>query len=201
MRKYLAQPSMALNAQGATPYFQMENNYEVPENHAPENILDWVRQHALKQKDKKLKALVIHCHGYGISEGSTLGKHHLKFGFGLHIGTGITRADTSVFSKLKKDGNRLVDEVYLTACGTAAITYAGTWGDGDGNLFCGEIAKYSGAFVYASPDQQSGYSLFGIPKWRQYGIVELEGVVYRYKPDGSNELVVGEHMPAGPPIT
>ncbi len=168
---------MALNAKGATPYFQMENNYEVAESHTPEQVFDWVRTHALKQPNKKLNALVIHSHNmiYYIN----LGGSSIMNRF-LGIGTGIS--DSSVFAKL----NNLVDEIYFTGCSVAAVQ-----GVYDGNLWCGEVAKQTGSFVYASTDDQWGWSLGPIRKWRNFGWVEFDGVVLRYKKDGSNELVGG----------
>lgn len=111
--------------------------------------------------------LIINCHGFydnGIG------------GFGLKLGTGIRRADTEKFSILKGK----VANIWITACGTARITNPGTAGDGDGNLFCSEIARASGAYVVAATTHQmpdillpSGY------------IDDFEGLVLRYNPPGA----------------
>lgn len=197
MIKYLQSPTMALNAEGTSPYFQMDNNYIVPKSHTAPDVLSWVKAYAQKQSGEILNALVIHSHGLGVQDGENFfGQPNLKFGFGLGIGTGIVRSDTYLFKALKKnDGQPFVREIYLTGCGIAQITGAGS--AGDGNLFCGEIAKYSGAFVYASPDEQWALSWadYGIRKWRAKSLVELDGIVLRYKPDGSNELVVYDVKP------
>jgi hypothetical protein len=192
MMKYLQSPTMALNAEGVYPYFQMENNYIVAESHSPINILDWVKTYAQKQSGGLLNALVIHSHGFAVEDGQNfLGQPKLNYGFGLGIGTGILRSDTHLFKVLKKpDGQSLVGEIYLTGCGVAQISGAGT--AGDGNLFCCEIAKNSGAFVYASPDEQwaMSWESVGVREWRAKNKVEMDGIVLRYKLDGSNELVV-----------
>src|SRR5262249_41662609 len=104
-------------------------------------------------------------------------------GFGLSLGTGIRREHTGLFSKLKG----LVGHIYIVACRAAAISVPGTTSDGDGNLFCCEIAKNSGAYVYASTTWQDA----GLYPWLPYGYIDgFEGQVYRYRPsDGKAEPV------------
>jgi hypothetical protein len=182
MHKYLRQPSMALNAKGATPYFQMENNYEVPESHTPEQIFDWVRTHALRQREKKLKALIIHSHN--MIHDMTLGESSVVNRF-LGIGQGIS--DSSIFARLKIEDKSLVDEIYLTGCSVAAVQ-----GVYDGNHFCGEVAKHSGSMVYASTEDQWVFDFYPLRKWRPFGLIEYDGVLLRYKKDGPNELVVND---------
>jgi hypothetical protein len=186
MKKHLLSPTMALNAEGVFPYFQMDNNYIVPDSHVAADMLNWVKSYAQKQTDETLNAVVIHSHGLFVEDGG-----NLRFGYGLGIGTGIERPDTHLFNVLKKtDGQPFVKEIYLTGCGISQITGPGS--SGDGNLFCGEIAKNSGAFVYASPDEQWAFQWadYGVRQWRARSLVEFDGIVLRYKPDGSNELIV-----------
>jgi hypothetical protein len=94
------------------------------------------------------------------------------------MGTGIGRADTGKFAVLKGK----VEEIWITACGAARISIPGTTGDGDGNMFCCEIAKHSGAYVMASPQIQMR-ALF-VP---ENCIDSYEGKVLRYDPSGGVE--------------
>ena len=82
-----------------------------------------------------------------------------------------------------------IGEIYVVACKAAEISNPGTSLDGDGNLFCCEIAKNAGADVYASTATQSPglwNDLRGIP----YGKIDnYEGDVYRWRADGSCQRV------------
>jgi hypothetical protein len=124
----------------------------------------------------KLGSLVINCHGYEVKSGG---------GYGLQLGAGIQRRHTALFRGLKG----LLSEIHIVACKAAQISDPGTSGDGDGNLFCCEIAKNAGVNVYASTAMQTPglwNDLWGIP----YGkIDDYEGDVYRWRPDGSCQLV------------
>jgi hypothetical protein len=166
-------PHMALNAVDVPgTHYRMWNTYEVPASHDPDHILDWTASVAGKAKGGKLETLVILCHGF--SQGG-------KLGFGLKLGTGIRRVDTPKFAKLKG----LVNKIWITACGAARIsvpTPPGSILDGDGNLFCCEIAKQSGAFVTASTESQYDDSWFGLPVGY---IDDWEGLVLTYGPAGN----------------
>ena len=165
---------MALNSHNVPGHrYRMWNTYNVPENHDPQHILDWCAQVA-SEVEGGLKAIVINCHGF-------YGDHWWKGGtggFGLDMGTGIGRADTGKFAVLRGK----VEEIWITACGAARISIPGTTGDGDGNLFCCEIAKQSGAYVMASPQIQMR-ALF-VP---ENCIDSYEGKVLRYDPSGGVE--------------
>lgn len=167
----IPQPSMALNAVDAPgARYKMWNTYDVPEDHDPIHILGWCAKVA-SEVTGGLKALVINSHGF-------YNKHPLlggTGGFGIAIGTGIRRADTEKFSVLRGK----VNEIWINACAAARISIPGTAGDGDGNLFCSEIAKASGAYVIAPTQLQR--STFWLPE--NY-IDDFEGQVLRYDPSG-----------------
>jgi hypothetical protein len=175
---------MALNSEDAPgPHYKMWNTYEVPADHSPSHILGWAARVAKGAPDGKLGSLVINCHGYyGKYACSVDGKKcETGGGFGLGLGTGIRRSDTPLFSGLKG----LLTEIHIIACGAAQISIPGTSGDGDGNLFCCEIAKNAGAYVYASTSKQNTGLWPSIP----YGKIDgYEGKVYRWDPDGSCRL-------------
>lgn len=193
MNEILKSRTMALNADGATPYFQMENNYIVPKSHTPMNILTWVKTHAERQGG--LNALVIHSHSNLIaSEGGIElgGKRFFEdsiYGKEVLIGTGITAADTALFEMLStaepgtSTRKGIIKEIYFTGCGVAQTTK-----HADGNLFCCAVAKAAGAYVYASTEEQWLIDPFGIT-WRQKNLVVINGTVIRYNPDGSNKPV------------
>jgi hypothetical protein len=167
----IPQPAMALNAEdvpGAT--YKMWNTWKVPSTERVDHILDWCSVVAGGTSTGCLHVLLINCHGfYGSNGKKSTG------GFGLKLGTGIRRADTGKFSKLKGK----VLNIWITACGTARITNPGTASDGDGNLFCQEIARSSGAYVVAATTHQVG------DVWLPYGYVDdFEGLVLRYNPSG-----------------
>lgn len=158
----LSQPSMALNSQDAPgPHYKMWNTWEVPTTDSPGHILNWAASVAKGAPGGKLNALVFNCHGNAAY---------------LKMGTGIGWGQVALFSAL----SGLVDEIYFVACEVVSFT-----GSGDGNLFCGAIAKRSGATVYASNAEQSTGLWPSIP----FGKIDgYEGKVWRWFSDGSNEL-------------
>jgi len=168
----IPQPSMALNAADVPgAHYRMWNSWVVPGTDSADHIIGWTSRVADTAADRYLRAVILHCHGfYGRdSFGRLVG------GFGLKMGRGIRRADTSRFTRLKGK----VRAIIITACGAARIAEPRTKFDGDGNLFCQEIAQASGAYVFAGTTQQIGdrYLPFGhIDDW--------EGLVVGYSPRG-----------------
>ncbi len=168
----IPQPAMALNAVDAPgQHYKMYNSWEISATENIDHILDWTATVASGAPGGHLKVLIINCHGY--YNGS---KRTSQGGFGLALGTGIQRAHTSKFSKLRGK----VANIWITACGTARITVPGTSGDGDGNLFCQEVARNSGAYVTAATTMQ--YHDNSLP---QNHIDDFEGLVLRYNPAGA----------------
>jgi hypothetical protein len=173
-------PHMALNATDAplgAALPRLWNTYFVPDGHSPDHILGWTAVVAQGAPGGKLATLVITCHGYVNKDDSG--------GFGLDLGTGIYRADTPRFGKLKG----LVDNIWIFACQTARITNptpAGSKLDGDGNLFCCEIAKAAGAYVTASTNNQYPARQSGIAGGLRDGYVpNWSGLVLTYGPEGN----------------
>lgn len=168
----IAQSSMALNSHDVPgARYRMWNTWDVPANDNAEHILSWCATVAAGAPGGYLKFLIINCHGwYGGSGRSATG------GYGLSLGTGIRRADTGRFSRLRG----LVANIWITACGTARISNPGTSGDGDGNLFCSEIARAANCYVVAATTHQVG------DLWLSDNeIDDFEGLVVRYNPSGA----------------
>lgn len=194
MRRVLPQPCVAINAEGAHPYFYMQFNYEVVWNFPARLIFSTVKKYIESLPAKHINALIIHCHGYGeFKKGKEwIGEKYMalpiltigafNYGFGLAVGTGIDRSNVSVFKAIKG----LVSEIYLTGCGAAEVTEKAD-GSGDGMAFCSAIARYTGAQVYASKEMQWTISL---RHSRTYGLVEMDDIVYQFKPNGSHTIVV-----------
>jgi hypothetical protein len=167
----IPRPSMALHSHNVPGYkYVLENNWTVPAGDPIDHVLGWPASYAKTRGG--LVALVINCHGkYNAAGcgGTSTG------GYGLSIGEGIYRWHTSKFSVL----SGLVTNIIITACGTARISEPGTSGNGDGNLFCSEIAKASGAYVIAGTTHQVG------DLWLPNDTIDdFEGLVLRYSPSG-----------------
>jgi hypothetical protein len=156
----LAQPSMALNAENVPgPDYKMWNTMRVAQSAAPSDVLGWTAKVA--KGAGKLNAVVINCHGSPAS---------------LGLGTGIQWPQVPLFSCL----GGLVNDIYIVACNVVSFGSAT-----DGNLFCGAIAKAAKANVYASNASQNTGLWPSIP----YGKIDgFEGKVWKWRPDGSNEL-------------
>jgi hypothetical protein len=164
----IPQPSMVLNSHdvpGAS--YRMWNTWNVPANDNPQHIMEWCATVASGATDGYLRVLVINCHGW-YSGGTG--------GYGLSLGTGIRRADTGRFAALRGK----VANIWITACGTARISNPGTAGDGDGNLFCQEIARAANTYVVAATTHQVGDLWIGDNE-----IDDFEGLVLRYNPSGA----------------
>jgi ribosomal protein L35AE/L33A len=164
----IPQPSMALNSHNVPPPdYRMWNTRKVDSNVRASDLISNIASVADSATGGYLRCLVINCHGNaGI----------------LSLGTGIGRGETPLFTALAGK----VHTIMIVACDVAQIGQANTWKDG--NLFCGEIAKNSGAYVFASTALQSPYlySLIGLPVNQ---VDEYEGAVYRYDPSFSNRQV------------
>jgi hypothetical protein len=93
----LPSPAMALNSHDVPgARYRMYNTYEVPEGDDAAHLLGWIAAVARGAPGGVLNSVVLNCHGfYGTGmDGKLLG------GFGLKMGKGILRADTSKFSVL-----------------------------------------------------------------------------------------------------
>lgn len=169
-------PSMAMNSHDVPkPKYYMDNTYFPKKEDSPIAMLSWVAVVLKAFKDERPKdwiTLVINCHG--VSKKHSDGKSY--GGYGLSIGTGIkTATDVEAFALIEP----YVDRIYLVACRAAMIANPGDAWNGDGNLFCGAIAKKARAQVVASTARQSGFPY--IPAGY---IDDFEGTVYTYGPKG-----------------
>ena len=160
-------PHMSLNAEAlpAGP-FLMWNTWIVPWGTTVEKMLGWTAEVARTSPWGKLETVVFNSHGCG---GRML------------IGEGFKRRHTPKFAVLKG----LVNQIWLCGCSVARIEGSGDNDvlyscTNDGNLFCCEIAKASGAFVTAPTGLQKG------EKNVKYGhIDDWEGTVLTYGPLGN----------------
>ena len=176
------QPSLAVNDIALLKYtYRMQFSIIASRTDTPDFIVSRVLNVARMTTGKKLRFLIINCHGfYGKAPGSTVEKG----GFGLHLGTGVQRRDIPKFQALRG----FVDNIWITACGTARQTNAGPVGErsgGDGLMFCSEMARASGAYVVAATTLQD------IQPNVPFGHVDdFEGVVLQFGPNGN---VVWQH--------
>jgi hypothetical protein len=130
-----------------------------------------------KTKGAEYVTMIINCHGYEFERKDYKGRTTSHGGFGLKIGTGIrTEEDVKAFRHVMPH----VDYIILTVCKAAAITNPGSTWNGDGNLFCGAIAKKALSVVYASTATQRTSEHTGVGK-----IDALNGTWIRYSEDGS----------------
>jgi hypothetical protein len=178
----LPQPSMVLNAPDSPARYAMHVTRDVLADEPIGVSLRQVRQAALRQNDKKLKCLVINCHGLYLGESPTW-----TGGYGLKLGRGINWLNVHEFRLLREgdDNSRpLVDRIFITACGAAAVS--GTGDGGNGMLLCKNMGKYSGAHVTAANIIQIAERGQMTP----YYISDFEGLTREFAPDGS---IVWQH--------
>lgn len=164
----IPQPSMALNSHNVPPPdYRMWNTRKVDKEVRASDLISNIAAVADAATGGYLRSLIFNCHGDpGV----------------LRMGTGIGRSETPLLADLAGK----VHTIMIVACDVAQIGEANTWKDG--NLFCAEFAKYSGAYVFASSALQSTglYTVLGLPVNM---VDEYEGDVYRYNPNASNRLV------------
>ncbi len=115
------QPSMVLNSPDAPSRYRMYVTYDVRKTEDIDIALRQVRQAALRQPDKTLRCLIINCHGlYNGTSNEATG------GYGLSLGTGIFARNVHHFGLLREgsgaDSRGLVHHIWITACGTAAVS-------------------------------------------------------------------------------
>jgi hypothetical protein len=176
----LPEPHMALNAVDVPgPECQMWYTYQVPKSVGAASLIFEIWTTARTAPGGKYRSIVINSHGFGdMVPNAKTGVLELQGGFGIKIGKGIRRVDTPLFAKVKG----YVDEIYILACQAANDPIPGSLGDGDGMQLCSEIARHSGAYVYASDVDQSP----GIRDRYKYGRIDgFEGRVYRWGPNGT----------------
>lgn len=156
-------PHMVLNAHDVPPPdYDMFNSWKVAQSESVDHMLDWIATVAKGAPNGKLATLIFNSHG---QPGKIL------------IGQGIDLNSLKSFSKLKG----LVLQIWIIACTVSK-------GSGFGRIFCGDMAKASGAYVTAAVRNQSTGQTAKFP----YGMVdEWEGEVYMFNPDGEPRCVQG----------
>src|SRR5713101_5878993 len=112
---------MAVNSHNVPPPdYRMWNTRKVDSQVKAFDLINNIESVADSAKDGYLRCLVFNCEGGpGV----------------LHVGTGIGRNETYLFSALEGK----VRTIVLVACRVAKIAPPNTWSDG--NLLCCEIAK------------------------------------------------------------
>jgi hypothetical protein len=162
----LGSPHMGLNDTRTTNQVQMWNTWRVSTSEAVDHMLGWVAEVARGAPGGKLKNIVFRCHGAPAY---------------LQCGAGISRSDTSKFRVWRG----LVDKIWFSACQVGYITpgSSGAPGpaNGDGNLFCSEIAREAQCYVVASTELQ----VIGVNRILPFGCLDtFEGLVLSYGPGG-----------------
>jgi hypothetical protein len=172
----LDQPSMALNDSRLGSEVQMWNTRFVKESDSLGNIFDNIVSVAKSAPGGKLKNLIFNCHGFP--------------GY-LQMGEGIDRVSSVIFRMLSRP-KPLVETIWLRACQVARIDKPGAAVQGDGNLFCSEIAQYAQCVVVAATADQIAHKYV---KVHPFGCLdEFEGTLLRYGPSGA--VVKSETHPA-----
>ena len=165
----LEQPSMAVNDPRLDAVVQMSINKTVGLEDSASQVLGYVVNAINALPGKKLKNLILNCHG---DPGQ------------LYMGIGITRDLADRFSVLAPNGKPLVERIYLRACKVARIDGPGS--PTDGNLFCSDIAKFAKCVVVASTaTQTTGHvnSMYGAMPANTLDI--FEGTTLTYGPKGN----------------
>jgi hypothetical protein len=160
--------------QGSAPFIA-QNTYVVTSATTTSHVIDWVGKYAKSQGG--LDELIIMCHGFALlSDPSTQTTYAEPVGgAGLQLGTpGLVPGNASATAVWKPN----IQKIYLYACGVAAASARDdpAW---DGRRFCGELALWSGAWVFAA-DRLQWYVRQGPSQTINFGT--WEGHVFRYSP-------------------
>jgi len=139
------------------------NTYLVSETTPTIGIIRWVGTYA--QRQGGLDQLIIMCHGY-----------HSGLSFdGLQLGTrGLTMRNI-VHTSLWRPN---IAKILIYACGAGDPGFIGP--ARSGRQFCRDLAGHSGAYIYASDQDQFYHISRGTINFGAW-----EGQVYRFSPDGT----------------
>jgi hypothetical protein len=155
-------PHMGLNDARAPMKVTMWNTWLVPAGDTRTHIVSWVAQVAAKAPGRKLKNVVLNCHGNSSY---------------LQLGEGFDRRHTNLFKLWRGK----VDKIWIRACLVARIQHAGATTTGDGNLFCSELARAAQCHVVAPTELQVESRGLVLP----FGKIDTyEGLLVSYSPDG-----------------
>lgn len=152
-----------------------------------EHVIDQVAAYARSRA--KLDNLYILCHGFdGHVEDPYARKSGYNHGWGLALGKdpGWTLANVRLAFKLQG----LVSLITLFACGPAYTSRGYRHTNGDGRLFCGQMAINSGADVIAATGNQA--YRHGTGGTAPIDLGNFEGSVYLFSHiDGTGRKIVG----------
>lgn len=173
----LERPSMALNdprvsTDGHMRRYQMENTWDIQANETREHIIEWVATVARGATGRKLKNLVLGCHGLP--------------GY-IQLGAGFNTTHIGLF----RNWRGLIEKIWLPNCLVARIPdaamqtqldhdYPGL-GASDGNVFCSHLAKEVQCYVVASTEIQVS-TRNNVPLDM---MTSFEGLVLSYGPEGN----------------
>lgn len=167
---------------GTAPFIA-QNTYVVDATTSTDHAIRWIGQYAKSQGG--LDELIIMCHGY-----AQLGDPIARATFaepvgaaGLQLGTPGLVPSNAIKASIWKPH---IQSIILYACGTSASSTHNdpAW---DGRRFCGELALWSGAFVYGA-DRLQWYVRNGPTQTIDFGA--WEGQVYCYNPDDGQGIPV-----------
>ncbi len=166
-----------------------QNTYSVDGSVSTSHICEWIGSYARSQGG--LDELIIMCHGFAVLEDdrAQMTWSDAVGGAGLQLGReGLNLHNVRLTQAWRPN----IRKVFMYACGVAAPSiYEDPFFDGQ--RFCGEMAVWSGAHVYASDvlqwyHQERGSNVIDFGRW--------EGHVYRFSPDtGESTLVTLDAQP------
>lgn len=175
---------------GGNPPHIAQNTYEVNRHTPVAHIVAWIGEYAHRQNG--LDELIVMCHGYAEleDEPALMTRTEPIGAAGLALGKeGLTPWNVDLTAAWKPHGRPRIARIYLYACGVSA---ASRYNDPyfDGRRFCGEMALYSGAEVYAA-DRLQYYQrlrtlwqvLWGSNEAGTIDFGKWEGQVFRYSPE------------------
>jgi len=136
--------------------YRMKFTWDITATESRQNIIDWVVQRA--RKKKKLKNLVLSCHGEaGV----------------LRLGQGFDNSNVALFAAWRG----LIEKIWIPGC---SVAFIGTGGS-NGNVFCSKLAQLVQCYVVASTEDQCDEAkTFPIDE-----ISSFEGLVLSYDPGGN----------------
>lgn len=158
----LERPSMALNDPRNHKRFQMWNTWDIQRNETRRHMVEWVAEVARGATGRKLKNLILNCHG---SPGY------------LELGEGVTNTNVGDFSPWRG----LIEKIWIPACQVALIPGSTPPGQADGNVFCSNLAKTVGCYLVASTETQCSFP----GNIERDMMPSFEGLILSYGPDGN----------------
>jgi hypothetical protein len=161
-----------------------QNIYTVDVKTPTTHIIDWVGRYAKSQGG--LDELILMCHGIVLlSDPRTRSTYPEPRGSqGLQLGApGLVPSNAIKTAAWKPH----IKSIYIYACGTSAKSVHDDpeW---DGQRFCGELALWSGAWVYAA-DRLQWFVNVGKSETIDFG--SWEGQVYGYSPADGKPMPMG----------